>query len=1094
VTATTGRFTTDELRQLVARASTLAERLGGDFLPAGPSDPDRVAARLAHWQGLVGRSDPAAFARRLAWDGLELAQVRRALGPVRLADDRPLPAWAGLLDEIAGVACALAATELDATALGERAGQGRRPIPFEELLRPFLRVARGRVEAAAGRAIGRLAAGAWTALETRLLAQLASLSADTLYWEFAVFRATQQSGLDALFATAQATTGRDLYERFGAEVLSDGYGALFTTYPVLARLMVTATDGWIGMVTEFVLRLDADWADLTTTFASGADPGPVAALAAGISDSHHGGRTVIALSFASGLQVVYKPKDLGLEQAFFELLGWLGERGAALPFRQLRVINRASYGWVEFAEHQPCSDEAAVRRYFRRAGSFLALLYGLAATDFHLENIVASGEHPVLIDLETLMVPPLELLGEPDSGPPAPLLASRQLTQSVLATGLLPGWIVGSDGRSYDFGGLGWPSEQPSGVPVLTWRHVNTDAMELALDPAPVAARPAHNLVQCRDQAVRTDDYVGELVDGFVDLYRLLQRQRSALLAPDGPLMRLGRERIRIVFRPTQVYAKLLHSTLDRKLLADGIERSIELDVLSHSFVTSAEPNRCWPVRAVEQRALEQLDIPHLVTPADSGDLVLEPGRRIADAFPTSPLAFAVARLESLSPDDCERQVAYIRGALFSRAAPRRAQPLATDWEIPDTEGAPLSAAELVEAALAIGRELRQQAIRAADGSVTWIGVGYLPQAERFQLQPAGLDLYNGAVGIGLFLAALDRVTDSSDYRDLVLGALQPLLTDLRERGPHLARVVGLGSASGLGGIVYGLARIGTLLDEPGLVERAGDAAALIGPEVVAEDRLLDVLGGGAGAILGLLALHESSGEVDPLERAAICARHVVEQQVVSPAGYRTWSTPTGEMLSGFSHGAAGTAYVLLRYGARANDSTARAAAVEAIAYERSVYSPEARNWRDLRAHAGSDGDAFMTGWCHGAPGIALARIGGLGALDEPAVREDIEVGLATTRARAAQGTDSVCCGTLGRADILLTAARRLGRPDLAGDALARATVVVQRARASGRYLLLPGLPGEVYSPGFFQGTAGIGYMLLRLARPDRLPAVLLWE
>ena len=60
--------------------------------------------------------------------------------------------------------------------------------------------------------------------------------------------------------------------------------------------------------------------------------------------------------------------------------------------------------------------------------------------------------------------------------------------------------------------------------------------------------------------------------------------------------------------------------------------------------------------------------------------------------------------------------------------------------------------------------------------------------------------------------------------------------------------------------------------------------------------------------------------------------------------------------------------------------------------------------------------------------------------------------------------------------------------------ALARATVVVQRARRTGRYYLLPRLPGAVYSPGFFQGTAGIGYTLLRLACPARLPAVLLWE
>ena len=38
----------------------------------------------------------------------------------------------------------------------------------------------------------------------------------------------------------------------------------------------------------------------------------------------------------------------------------------------------------------------------------------------------------------------------------------------------------------------------------------------------------------------------------------------------------------------------------------------------------------------------------------------------------------------------------------------------------------------------------------------------------------------------------------------------------------------------------------------------------------------------------------ESSGDDALLERAAICARHLVEQRVASPAGYRTWPTPTG--------------------------------------------------------------------------------------------------------------------------------------------------------------------------------------------------------
>lgn len=55
---------------------------------------------------------------------------------------------------------------------------------------------------------------------------------------------------------------------------------------------------------------------------------------------------------------------------------------------------------------------------------------------------------------------------------------------------------------------------------------------------------------------------------------------------------------------------------------------------------------------------------------------------------------------------------------------------------------------------------------------------------------------------------------------------------------------------------------------------------------------------------------------------------------------------------------------------------------------------------------------------------------------------------------------------------------------------------LVSRALAeeTGEFALHPLLPKSVYCPGFFQGTAAIGYELLRIAHPDALPCVLLWE
>jgi lantibiotic modifying enzyme len=51
---------------------------------------------------------------------------------------------------------------------------------------------------------------------------------------------------------------------------------------------------------------------------------------------------------------------------------------------------------------------------------------------------------------------------------------------------------------------------------------------------------------------------------------------------------------------------------------------------------------------------------------------------------------------------------------------------------------------------------------------------------------------------------------------------------------------------------------------------------------------------------------------------------------------------------------------------------------------------------------------------------------------------------------------------------------------------------LIHRAEARGGFYLFP--DKNLFNPGFFQGLSGIGYALLRLAKPDRYPNVLLWQ
>ena len=81
----------------------------------------------------------------------------------------------------------------------------------------------------------------------------------------------------------------------------------------------------------------------------------------------------------------------------------------------------------------------------------------------------------------------------------------------------------------------------------------------------------------------------------------------------------------------------------------------------------------------------------------------------------------------------------------------------------------------------------------------------------------------------------------------------------------------------------------------------------------------------------------------------------------------------------------------------------------------------------------------------------------------------------------------------MGRLETLMIAAIDLARNDLGIVAHNTAATVVGRARHAGVYRL-PGLAADALCPGLFSGLSGIGYQLLRLAHPARVPSVLLWQ
>lgn len=1082
------------LRQITREARTWRERVA-DHRASG-CDCNADPLDTEPWRQLVGKGDAALFDKRLLWEGLERAALEAALAcstvPTPAANSTP-PAWTKLIEQVLELAPSHVTEPL---VVPEHVDH-----PFIELLLPMLGVARAQLAqglrlplAPDGTlpATQTLASTAWWGLEKELLKKLAIIASRPLEQLFSLSKPIGAALLNRVLTGQRTSCGRTHYDRFISDSLSDGLRQLFTTFPVLARLVATLMQHWVESTLAFTTALQADLPELKRLFGGGPPAGPttsdcwqVVSITSGLSDAHAGGQTVKILTFGSGLRLVWKPRSVGLAQWFYGLVQWCSKRWNGPPLRKLVVLNKDSHGWVEHIDPADCGSEAEIAQYFERVGGLLCLLYVVGGNDVHFENIIAAGAQPMLIDLETLLQPSLAEFGD---GVPTVKAALESFTDSVLRTGLLPRWRVSPDAKNkeaMDHSGLGQAGSASSAS--IAWKEKGTDAIHWIYEiPPNQGLKLWQNLPVLDGNSASPAQHLDMLKLGFCNMYQVMLDHETSLAKNFWSQCR--NHHVRVLFRNTNLYVVILQVALAPEHLKCGLRFSWQLEGLCQGFLKQPEPPRTWPIAKAEQLAMQQLDVPCFRTTADSFDLTQGLPSPLTGCIGQSGFQLLEHRLARLGPEDLGLQLAIIEGSFAANQAQTvnessHLEPLSY---VANTAAHSSRGSSLTDAAIQIGDRLLQLAIHSQDGSLSWLGLQYLPIVGRLQLQVLGNDLFDGNGGIALFLAALAKVTGDPRYRDAALRALIPLQESVRDaQADGLPDQVNIGGAIGLGSMIYSLARVSALLEEPALLETSLAVLELLSTATLEDDDKFDVFIGAAGTTLAVLALHGLSGNGRCLEVAYRCGAHLLASRVQSSHGCH-WLTTEGHPQSGFSHGAAGIAYALVRLFEATNNEVYVEVAREAIAFETGLFSASEKNW-SMFPPGTEDVDRYAPNWCNGAPGVGLARLGCWQSLPCP---NDVDAALAHVRSGRTL-IDHPCCGNAGRIETQLVAAERLKRPELHALARETASWMVSRAQLAGGYKLRTTC--SFWNPTLFQGTAGIGYQLLRVEHPD-LPSVLLWE
>jgi len=863
-------------------------------------------------------------------------------------------------------------------------------------------------------------------------------------------------------------------ERFGGFV--DGLdnraaALLLARYPVLARQLVVRGEHWLASSLAFLRDLAGDWPAIRGWLDCDAPVGRLTAVQAQLGDSHCGGRSVAVATFDSGLRLVYKPRSLAVDVHFQELFGWIGARADGLTFKTVKILDRGTHGWVEFVHPADCESIDGVRRFYERQGGYLALLYLLNGSDFHCENVIAAGEHPVLVDVEALFHARVPADRHGVHG-----VAVQGWETSVLRTGLLPTpmrW--GDDEQQLDRSGLGAPQCPPSPLGVLCPDAVGTDEMRLVRRRLPI--RPsAHWPTVAGQPAERID--VGAVAEGFTKVYRALLAHRDELLGTDGPIARFHGDEVRIVLRHTLIYTRLLSESFHPDVLRDALDRDRLFDLLWADVPDNPHLSR---VVADECRDLWNGDVPLFHSRVGSRAIGSSSGRSIPDFLPEPTDAPVRRRLLDMSEADLDRQTWLIRASLATLDPGRTTMTREVRCSVSPTT-ARTTRARLMAQACRIGERLEVLALRSGD-EAGWIGLRHVGEDD-WSVSPVGPDLYDGTAGIVLFLVHLGAVTGEPRYRRLAAAGAR----NLRNQVAALpAETLGIGAFNGWGGLIYLYSHLAFLWDQPQWLDEARDMTNAV-LALIERDSTHDLMGGAAGCVAGLLALHAVSPSDDLVTAATACGDHLLRSARRTSPGIGWPSTLFSVPLAGLSHGASGVAGSLLALHRLTGQTRFRDAAAAALDYERSLFDSEQGHWADLRPRDDRQPPrAPMVAWCHGAAGIGLSRLSMLSNPDAQTARWEVARAVDATLAWGFGDNHCLCHGDLGNLDFLLQAGQALGQQAW-NDAVERLTLeILDEVEHSGWRC---GINKPVATPGLMTGLAGIGYGMLRLAHPQTVPPV----
>ncbi|MCL8000139.1 type 2 lanthipeptide synthetase LanM [Brucella sp. 21LCYQ03] len=666
----------------------------------------------------------------------------------------------------------------------------------------------------------------------------------------------------------------------------------------------------------------------------------------------------------SANSVYYKPRNLQIDDGYSQFITWWNEK-SAINHTAPKVINKGDYGWIATITHLECPADK-IHEYYRRYGSLIALASVFGTTDLHMENVIAHGEFPVVVDLETLFSITPELKKD------------NPTYYHLYSSLLLPT-------HAYE--------DQVETSPLSASAELKTDletqvnpqrrSSTLRMEATAFVTGKNETEVRINGQIVDFQEYTNDIINGCVESLELIYNNQEIFRKKVIDIFQ--NSRIRILFRATVEYMKILYNMGHPVSLHKGtMQRDANVlcdDYYDDSILTS------------EIAQLLDDDVPYFEIDFRGGRVIGGNGDLLDIAIHHSPLRkfeHQLARnlddVVKLITDDINHSFcAYkVRLGLNSSREPIAASPKLAR----STQSDNVWFNELSDYAM---DAIKEKACR-HNQIIYWRHINAL-ENKAIRAGINEISLYDGLTGIALAYHITGRRLGRTDFLDLSVQLGEQIsrqLTDI----PTAA----LGAYVGTAGTLWGLSEINQD-NHVAIMKTLATEIPKIAYALTVTDYQsyfqMDIISGVAGTLMMLIRLHSSLKQypiADAIQRVAHLAYQILK--------IRSANLMRENTLIGYAHGTAGVSAALANYMNYFECAEKDTVCLIETNVARETSLRNEMGWPDL-----DHNNICNTSWCHGTIGFGFSRKFLRPFISELVYEEDIAI----VRRRLGERQQSLC-------------------------------------------------------------------------------------